>query len=170
MRIGIAIVLVMGGLAAAQDATFHTGTQLVVETVTVKDKSGKSIEGLKAEDFRIAEDGAPQAIRFFEYQTLPTEVKPLAAMPASVTPFQKIPRNRISPDRPGDSRYRDRRLLVLYFDMTAMTPPDQLRALAAGENIHPYPDVGRGPDGPDDVRRRRGAGDRRFHCRIATVC
>ena len=31
--------------------------------------------------------------------------------------------------RPATIRYRDRRLLVLYFDMTAMPPADQLRAL-----------------------------------------
>jgi len=34
---------------------------------------------------------------------------------------------------PGDTRYRDRRLLVLYFDLTAMPPADQMRAYAAAQ-------------------------------------
>src|SRR4030066_35663 len=29
---------------------------------------------------------------------------------------------------PGDIRYQDRRLLVLYFDGSSMSPPDQIRA------------------------------------------
>src|SRR6266404_1521206 len=52
---------------AAADVTFSSNTQLVIETVTVRDKSGKSVEGLTAKDFTITEDGAPQAIKFFEY-------------------------------------------------------------------------------------------------------
>src|SRR6202021_3054691 len=50
--------------------TFSTSSQLVVETVNVKDKSGKPVEGLTAKDFTETEDGAEQAIRIFEYQKL----------------------------------------------------------------------------------------------------
>ncbi len=34
-----------------------------------------------------------------------------------------------------DERYKNRRLLALYFDMTAMPPADQLRALYAAEQF-----------------------------------
>ena len=37
---------------------FQASTQLVIETVTVKDKNGKPVEGLTAKDFTITEDGA----------------------------------------------------------------------------------------------------------------
>src|SRR5450756_1254100 len=40
-------------------------------------------------------------------------------------------RDRITPERPGDIRYRDRRLMAMYFDMSAMPVPDQVRAEAA---------------------------------------
>src|SRR5260370_33357282 len=98
------MVTVMPVCAAAvvQEVPFHTGTQLVVETVTVKDKSGKPIDRLTANDFHITEDGVPQTIRFFEYHSLPAASEPLAAFTESVAPFSKIPRNRIGPDRPGD--------------------------------------------------------------------
>jgi len=42
---------------------------------------------------------------------------------------------QIQPEAPGDLRYRNRRLLALYFDMSAMQVPDQLRAFAAAQKF-----------------------------------
>jgi VWFA-related protein len=39
---------------------------------------------------------------------------------------------QIAPEAPGDVKYRDKRLLALYYDMSAMPEADQLRALDAG--------------------------------------
>src|SRR5688500_19738385 len=54
----------------AQQPVFRTETRLIVETVTVKDKEGRAIEGLTAKDFAITEDGEPQQIAFVEFQRL----------------------------------------------------------------------------------------------------
>ena len=43
---------------------FTASTQLVIETVSVKDKNGNPVEGLTAKDFTITEDGVPQTISF----------------------------------------------------------------------------------------------------------
>ena len=120
-------------------AKFTTSTQLVVEMVTVKDKQGKVIEGLSAKDFTVTEDGKPQTISFCEFQKL--EDGAAAVVPGTTAPVPPaqpaapdVPpptRFQISPERPGDIRYRDRRLLGLYFDMSAMPVPDQLRAFTA---------------------------------------
>lgn len=87
-------------------ATIKTSTQLVIETVGVKDRSGKPIEGLTAKDFIITEDGVPQTISFLEYQKLPEE--PSAPVISAATngttalvasPMAKLPRSQIAPER-----------------------------------------------------------------------
>jgi VWFA-related protein len=117
--------------------TFTTGTQLVVEAIVVTDKKGSPVEGLTAKDFTVAEDGVAQAIRFFDHQNLPqtSGAAPAESQPEHIHIYDKLGRTQISREEPGNARYKDRRLLALYFDMMAMPPGDQLRALAAAEKF-----------------------------------
>lgn len=118
----------------AEPATFTAGAQLVVETVTVTDKQGKPIEGLTAKDFTVTEDGVPQTIKVFEYQKLNEAAAPAPVRaPEQVKVYEKLGLSRIAAESPGDTRYKNRRLLALYFDMTSMDQADQLRALAAAQ-------------------------------------
>ena len=121
-------------LAAYPQATFQTTSQLVVETVSVKDKDGNPITGLTAKDFAITEDGVPQTIKFFEFQKL-TDAPPSQPTNPRIELLPRLTKTQIAPETPGDFRYRDRRLLALYFDMTAMPQPDQLRALKAAKSF-----------------------------------
>lgn len=116
--------------------TFQSNSQLVVETVSVKDKSGRPVENLSAKDFTVTEDGAPQTIRLFEYQKL-EEDAPAENIAAAgrAAPFPKLPKSQIVPETPGSMKYQNRRLLALYFDMSAMPEPDQLRALSAARTF-----------------------------------
>ncbi len=117
--------------------TLNVQSQLVTETVVVKDKQGKFIPGLKADDFTVTEDGAPQKIRVFEHESLPVDAQPLP--PSSRDDEQiKIYRRLASTSfaAEGDKhQYKNRRLLAFYFDMTTMRPDDQLRALSAAEKF-----------------------------------
>jgi VWFA-related protein len=118
--------------------TLTAKAQLVVETVVVKDKQGKFISGLGAKDFTITEDGTPQTIRFCDHQDLAAEetpVAPAAAGSEQIKLYKQLTRTQIAPEAPENSRYKNRRLLALYFDMTAMRPADQLRALSAAEKF-----------------------------------
>jgi len=123
---------------------FESNVQLVVMDLTVKDKSGKPIEGLTEKDFTITEDGKPQDIKVFKFQRLEEEALPEPALkprpepaaadapaPASAPAVKSLTANQIAPAKPGEVKYQDRRLLVMFFDMTSMPVADQIRAQTA---------------------------------------
>jgi VWFA-related protein len=130
-----------GIVAQDQPAPFtvKVATQLVVQTVTVTGKDGKPIEGLKAADFLLTEDNIPQIISVFDFEKLDDTVLPLpqqrALTPTAVTEGPAPSSFRITPVPPGDSRYQDRRLLALYFDMEGMGDAERFRALASARKF-----------------------------------
>jgi VWFA-related protein len=118
--------------------TITVSTQLVVETVVAKDKKGNPLQGLTAKDFAITEDGVPQTISFCELQQLPetpSAEEPDRSSSQKITIYHKLAKTHITPEAPGNMRYKDHRLLALYFDMTAMPPGDQIRALGAAKKF-----------------------------------
>ena len=115
--------------------TMSVSSKLVVEAVNVKDKQGKSIGGLTAKDFTVTEDGVPQQLSFCEYQQLPVAPAAAPAKPENIKVYNRLGVTQITPEKPGDVRYKDRRLISLYFDLTAMPPDDKLRALQAAEKF-----------------------------------
>jgi VWFA-related protein len=123
---------------AGDNFTLTVKVQLVVEAVVVKDKDGKPIQGLTAKDFALTEDGAPQSISFCEHQALAGHAEPLpVAAPGSedIKIYKRLTHTQIAPETVENGRYKNRRLLALYFDMSAMYPADQLRALSAAEKF-----------------------------------
>src|SRR5579863_4632538 len=128
---------------AKKDLVISTTTQLVVEDVLIKGKDGKPVLGLKPSDFTITEDGKPQKISVFEFQTLeegPSNALPASTPPAAVVaaakPAEKstvkpVTTIQIAPETPGNLKYRNRRLMVMFFDMTSMPIQDQKRSQTA---------------------------------------
>src|SRR5580700_477560 len=122
---------------------FATTTQLVVEDVLIKGKDGKPVLGLKPTDFTITEDGKPQKISVFEFQTLEEELagassgpsklgaETTAAKPPEKSGVKPLTTIQIAPERAGDLKYRNRRLMVMFFDMSSMPIQDQKRAQTA---------------------------------------
>jgi len=122
----------------AQGFTIKVQSNLVVEAVEVKDKQGHFVQGLTAKDFVLTEDGVPQTIKYCEHQDLSETAKPLPAMTSAtedVTIYNRLAREAIAPETMDNQRYKDKRLLALYFDMTALPPADQMRALEAAEKF-----------------------------------
>ncbi|HLY43135.1 MAG TPA: VWA domain-containing protein [Terracidiphilus sp.] len=121
-----------------QNFTLKLNSQLVVETVVVKDKQGNFVPGLGANNFKVTEDGVPQTVRICEHQQLATADHPLPVRPAddeNLTIYRKLDRTQLTPETNSTTKYKDHRLLALYFDMSAMPPEDQFRALAAAEKF-----------------------------------
>src|SRR5579872_3669420 len=122
----------------AQAPTFRTQTNLVVVNLSAKDKAGRPITNLKKEDVEILEDGVRQEISVFEFQKLAGE--PLAPVSFGTTATSTIEERNaaasagravVAPTPNSPIRFQDRRLLCLFFDMTSMDPPEQLRAQEA---------------------------------------
>lgn len=122
----------------AQSFTLKVNSNLVVEAVEVKDKQGHFIHGLTAKDFVLTEDGAPQTIRYCEHQDLSSTARVLPAMTAAnedVKIYDRLAHVQIAPETMENERYKDRRLLAFYFDMTALPPADEMRALEAAQKF-----------------------------------
>jgi Ca-activated chloride channel homolog len=79
-RAGLASFLVLStaltAATIAQQPTFKAGVDVVNFGVTVVDKQGKPITGLKPEDFQVVENGKQQSLKFFSVGD-PAEAPPL---------------------------------------------------------------------------------------------
>jgi VWFA-related protein len=115
-----------GTAGQAPQATFRASTKLVVTTVVVRNPDGTPVEGLTAGDFVVTEDKEPQEVAFVEYQRL-DNLQPLPPLPAE-TPGAKVDRPSagavpsivmpgIAVPPAGDGRFRNRRLIILFFDV-----------------------------------------------------
>ncbi len=121
---------------------FEVTSNLVVINVSAKDSKGDPIENLKASDFTVNEDGKNQVLKVFEYQRMedtvlaPAPVPPApepkikkAATPvAAAKPVESAVGSPIAPSKAGEVKYKDKRLMVFFFDQAGMAVSEQLRA------------------------------------------
>jgi len=131
------------GRQQPQQPTFRTTTRLIVTTVVVKNPDGKPIEGLAAKDFIVTEDNERQDIAFVEYQRLgdPAPLPPLSsvqvaeaapataarAAAAAASDLPSLVQAGITVPPSGDARFRNRRLIILFFDLSEPPGPNQER-------------------------------------------
>ena len=122
-------MMCLATVMAQTPATFKANANLVIINVTAKDKGGLAVEGLKAEDFTVLEDGKPQKVSVFEYQRISSKPEPLKELTLD-DQFQlpEAPKTTITSASPGQIQYHDKRLMVFFFDFSSMQIPDQLRA------------------------------------------
>jgi VWFA-related protein len=122
-----------GGGAQAPRPAFRSGVRLIAHPVTVKDKSGKPLEGLTAEDFIVTEDGQPQQVAFCEFQRLEGGSAPAATSPEAAAAPAMAPGVDASIERDaaltGRPEYRNHRLVVLYLDLSSLGGATLVRAV-----------------------------------------
>ncbi len=132
--VGLAIAVLFGGAARAQNAppaapfTLRVQSQIVLTNVVVRDKkTGQPLRGLKASDFTVLENGKPQSITSFDFQTVDEAARLNEATVSGKAPTiaQMLDRSLgATPDQ-----LRDHRLIVLFFDVASMQSEDIDRAV-----------------------------------------
>jgi VWFA-related protein len=106
---------------------------LVLVNVTVKDKNGNFVAGLKPENFTILEDNKPQKVVSFDVENV--DAVPALDV-AQAKPLANAPEKSVSSPAAADaaSQYKDRRLIVLFFDLSAMEPDEIDHAVTSAEH------------------------------------
>lgn len=100
--------------------------------IQVTDKSGKTIKGLKPEQFTITDDGKAQKITNFSFEDIQAvQTADSEDYSKPVTIDVDTPRGTPANADNVESETRDRRMLVLYFDESSMEPDDMTRAREA---------------------------------------
>jgi VWFA-related protein len=126
--------------------TLKTTTEVVLVNVTVKDKDGKFIKDLKASDFSVLEDGKKQDIVSLDAEntdSVVTSETPTAPLLGNLTTNTTANKAATAPAEPlQESDLKDRRLIVLFFDLGSMQPDEVERA---GKSAADYVDTKMAP-------------------------
>ena len=118
--------------------TLSVSVNRVLTNVVVRDKkTGEVIKGLKASDFQIEEDKKSQKITTFDYQDVDQAV---TLQEASTVSGATATKSRSIADLVNNDfaakpdELKDRRLIVLFFDLSSMQPEDIERAVDAAKD------------------------------------
>ncbi len=103
----VALLLLCAALPSQQNRTmcFTSESDLVLVNVTVRDKNGKFVPGLKPEDFTILEDNKPQKVVSFDVENVDAvpaadvaQAKPLPEAASGQASSGSCPRQMHSPN------------------------------------------------------------------------
>jgi len=112
---------------------FRVTSDLVLVSVTARDKSGRLVRDLKQSDFTVLEDGKPQHIASFDIEdaqnyaenTGPSQAESQGAIPSGLLTSKDVAKDVL----------RDRRFIVLFFDFSAMESDEVERAMSSAEKF-----------------------------------
>jgi len=118
-----------------QNPTFVLRAQsnVVRIDVEVTDSSDKPVKGLRADQFEISDDGRAQRISSFSYSDI--EKVETAAEEDAKPIVIPVDNQASGASEAITDTVRDRRMLVLFFDMSSMETDDILRAHAAAQKF-----------------------------------
>ena len=110
--------------AQKKETVIRSAAELVLVDVQVTGRDGRPVKGLRPEQFTVLEDNKQQKVDTFDYydiETIETAGKenqaPVVLSLGSVAPPEQI-----------RAIVRDRRMIVLFFDLTSMQPDEIIRA------------------------------------------
>jgi len=108
-------------------SSIRVTSELVLANVVVRDKKGNLIRDLKKEDFTLFEDGKKQQISTFDFENV-DQVEAAGGAEKTITGETAETAGPAGVLKKSDApvmNARDRRVIVLYFDFSAMEP-DQI--------------------------------------------
>src|SRR5215467_11154072 len=111
--------------------TLRTSTEIVLVNVVVKDKDDKFVKGLKASDFTILEDGKKQEVISIDAEdtdAVVTSETPKAELLTNLNTTAGTKPKAPTPDALTENDLKDRRLIVLFFDLSSLQPEEIERA------------------------------------------
>ena len=114
-------------------ARVKVSTEIVLVNVVARDKHGNVIKDLKREDFTVFEDGKKQDVASFDFETVDEMVMAGAAGTTVTGTADKDKGGLLNSKVQKSLDARDRRLMLMFFDFSAMEPDDIDRAVDAGK-------------------------------------
>jgi len=112
---------------------FKVTTSMVLVNVTVRDKQGNLVRGMTKDDFQLFEDGKPQTIADFGFEDTDAIALQMQEGPA-VTGVAGAPPPP-PPDPQTSDEMRNRRIIIMFFDFTAMDPEQIDRSVDAAKKF-----------------------------------
>jgi VWFA-related protein len=123
------------GRPTTSQGVIRITTELVLVNVVARDKKGNVIKDLKKGDFTLYEDGKKQDISSFDFEDvdqLPATAGTTISGAAPATPGTLLHSTKKAPPTLDA---RDRRLILLFFDFSAMQPEDIDRSVDAAKKF-----------------------------------
>ena len=112
--------------------TLKVNSDLVLTNVVVRDrKTGEVVRGLTQKDFTVLENGKAQQISSFDFESV-DQATPLDEATISGKTGQSIFNAKNGVAHPEE--LRNRRLIVMFFDLTSMQPEDIERSVDAARD------------------------------------
>ncbi len=106
-------------------------TEIVLVNVVARDKHGNLIRDLKKEDFTVFEDGKKQELASFDFEKVDAMV--MAGAAGTTVTGSAGAGGLLNSKVQKSLDARDRRLMLMFFDFSAMEPDDIDRAVDAGK-------------------------------------
>ncbi|HVN93362.1 MAG TPA: VWA domain-containing protein [Terracidiphilus sp.] len=113
--------------------SLKANADLVLTNVVARDaKTGELVTGLKQSDFKVYENGKPQQIDTFDFESVDMAT-PLKE--ATVSGLAAGPSGNKSVAVAKPEELRNHRLIVMFFDLTSMQPEDLERSVDAAQDF-----------------------------------
>jgi VWFA-related protein len=135
LQTAVSLLAQQTGQMPANAPRIEVTTELVLVNVVARDKKGNLIRDLKKEDFTLFEDGKKQQISAFDFENVEEQAAAGAAETAVSGVAGPGTLLRTGKKVPPSLDARDRRLILLFFDFSAMDPEQIDRSVDAAKQF-----------------------------------